>query len=172
MNIINKYIFYVDKVSDWTGKIACWIIVPLVLGTVYDVFMRYAFQAPTKWAYELTWMEYGALFMFGGAYGLLHDLHVRIDVMYKQYPKRVQLWFDAVLYVVMFIPLFIILIIYSASYTIEAWKVWEVSYLSYWQPPVYPIKTVMPVVFTLMLFQGISELIKIGALLFKGGETV
>lgn len=170
--MINKYIFYVDKVSEWTGRIACWIIVPLVLGTVYDVFMRYVFQAPTKWAYELTWMEYGALFMLGGAYGLLHKLHVRVDVLFKQYPKRVQLWFDAVVYVVVFLPLFAILIKSSISFAAEAWMIWEVSSISYWQPYIWPIKTLMPVVFILMFLQAISELIKILIHLKKGGDAV
>ncbi len=114
--MIQKYIFYMDKASDWTGKIACWIIVPMVLGTVYDVFMRYLFQAPTRWAYEMTWMEYGALFMLGGGYGLLHKLHVRVDVLFKNYPERVKLWFDAVIYLVVFLPLFAILINSSSIY--------------------------------------------------------
>lgn len=172
MNMIRKYIFYMDKVSDWSGKIACWIIVPLVLGTVYDVIMRYAFQAPTRWAYELTWMEYGALFMLGGAYGLLHNLHVRVDVVYKQYPKRVQLWFDAIVYLFIFMPLYFILIKSSISFAADAWMIWEVSSISYWQPYIYPIKTVMPVAFILMFLQGISEFIKIATLAIKGGEEI
>jgi len=172
MNIINKYIRCIDKVSDWVGKIACWIIVPLVLGTVYDVFMRYVFQAPTKWAYEMTWMEYGALFMLGGAYGLLHKIHVRVDVLFKQYPERVKLWFDAVLYVVVFLPLFAILIKSSSSFAAEACMIWEVSAISYWQPYIWPIKTLMPVVFILMFLQAISELIKIVIQLKKGGDAV
>jgi TRAP-type mannitol/chloroaromatic compound transport system permease small subunit len=170
--MIEKYIYYVDKTSDWVGKIACWIIVPLVLGTVYDVFMRYVFQAPTKWAYEMTWMEYGALFMLGGAYGLLHKLHVRVDVIFKNYPARVQLWFDAVVYVLIFIPLYLILIKASISFAAEACMIWEVSAISYWQPYIWPIKTLMPVVFILMFLQAVSELIKIVIHLKKGGDAV
>jgi TRAP-type mannitol/chloroaromatic compound transport system permease small subunit len=170
--MIEKYIYYMDKTSDWVGKIACWIIVPLVLGTVYDVFMRYVFQAPTKWAYEMTWMEYGALFMLGGAYGLLHKLHVRVDVVFKNYPKRIQLWFDAAVYLFVFLPLFAILIMSSISFAAEACMIWEVSSISYWQPYIWPIKTLMPVVFILMFLQAVSELIKIAIHLKKGGDAV
>ena len=162
MNTMRKYIFYMDKVSDWSGKIVCWLIVPLVLGTVYDVIMRYAFQAPTKWAYELTWMEYGTFFR----------LHVRVDVLYNQSPKRVQAWFDTLMYLFIFPPLYFILIKHSISYAADAWMIWEHSSLSYWQPPLYPIKTVMPVAFILMFLQGISEFIKQATLAIKGGEDI
>lgn len=168
--MIQKFMHYVDKTSEWTGRIACWIIVPMVLGTVYDVIMRYAFKAPTRWAYEMTWMEYGTLFMLGGAYGLLHQLHVRVDVLYKQYSKKVKLWFDAILYLLLFIPLFIILIKSSITFAADAWEIWEVSSISYWQPYIWPVKTVMPVAFILMFLQGLSELIKIAARLKRGGE--
>lgn len=172
MNTMRKYIFYMDRVSDWSGKIACWLIVPLVLVTVYDVIMRYVFQAPTQWAYELTWMESGALFMLGGAYGLLHGIHVRVDVLYNQYPKRVQVWFDTLMYLFVFLPLYFILIKHSISYAADAWMIWEHSSLSYWQPPIYPIKTVMAVAFILMFLQGISEFIKKATLAIKGGDDI
>jgi TRAP-type mannitol/chloroaromatic compound transport system permease small subunit len=170
--MIQKYIFYMDKASDWTGRIACWIIVPMVLGTVYDVFMRYLFQAPTRWAYEMTWMEYGALFMLGGGYGMLHKLHVRVDVLFKNYPERVKLWFDAVIYLLVFLPLFAILIKASISFAYEACAIWEVSAISYWQPYIWPIKTLMPIVFIQMFLQAVSELIKILIQLNKGGDAI
>jgi TRAP-type mannitol/chloroaromatic compound transport system permease small subunit len=163
-----KILQYVELISEWSGRIACWLIVPLVMGTVYDVLMRYFFHAPTKWAYELTWMEYGALFMLGGAYGLKHKLHVRVDVLYNMYPRRVQLWFDTFMYLVIFLPLYLILIFYSIKYASYSWKIFEHSYISYWQPPVYPIKTVMPVAFIMMFLQGVSELIKTAVMAIKG----
>jgi TRAP-type mannitol/chloroaromatic compound transport system permease small subunit len=174
MNFIRKYIFYMDKVSDRTGKIASWIIVPLVLGTVYDVVMRYFFQAPTVWAYEMTWMEYGALFMLGGGYALLHKLHVRVDVVFKNYPEKAKLWFDAVMYMVVFIPLFIILIISSIDFAKEAIECWEVSSNSVWQPYIWPIKTIIPLAFILMFLQGIAEVFKILKELnvLKGGDAI
>jgi TRAP-type mannitol/chloroaromatic compound transport system permease small subunit len=168
MNALRKAISCIELVSEWAGKIACWLIVPLVLGTVYDVIMRYFFQAPTKWAYELTWMEYAALFMLGGAYGLKHKLHVRVDVLYNMYPKRVQAWFDTLMYLFIFLPLYCILIIYSYRYAAYSWKIMEHSYISYWQPPVYPIKTVLPVAFTMMFLQGMVELVKSASLALRG----
>ena len=168
MELIKKIIGWIDQISEVSGKIACWIIIPLVLGTMYDVFMRYFFKMPTKWAYELTWMEYGALFMLGGAYNLKNRLHVRVDVIYNQYPERVRAAFDALMYLVFFFPLYSILIIYGSKYAAYSWKINEHSYLSYWQPAVYPIKTVIPIAFLLFILQGFSEFIKSSYRAIKG----
>jgi TRAP-type mannitol/chloroaromatic compound transport system permease small subunit len=76
------------------------------------------------------------------------------------------------MYLFMFLPLYFILIKHSISYAADAWMIWEHSSLSYWQPPLYPIKTVMPVAFILMFLQGISEFIKQATLAIKGGEDI
>ena len=88
MDKLRSFVGRIDSVSEWSGRIFCWISLPLVLFMSYDVIMRYLFQAPTKWAYEMTWMQYGALFMLGGAYGLKHKLHVRVDILFAYIPER------------------------------------------------------------------------------------
>lgn len=168
MDWLKKIVKLIDAISVWSGRIACWLIVPLVMGTVYDVLMRYFFESPTKWAYELTWMESGALFMLGGAYGLRHRIHVRVDVIYNRYSERTQAIFDALMYLLIFFPLYTLLIVYGTKYAAYSWKIWEHSYLSYWQPPVYPIKTVIPVAFTLFILQGIAEFIRSATFAIKG----
>lgn len=168
MEGIKKFIGAIDLISEWSGRAAAWLIVPLVMGTVYDVLMRYLFKAPTKWAYELTWMEYGALFMMGGAYALRHHIHVRVDIIYNLYPPRVRALFDALMYLIIFFPLYILLIVYGTKYAAYSWSIWEKSYLSYWQPPVYPIKTIMPFAFLLFLLQGIAEFIRNATFALKG----
>jgi TRAP-type mannitol/chloroaromatic compound transport system permease small subunit len=168
MKLLKKIVTIIDAVSEWTGRIACWLIVPLVAGTVYDVLMRYFFKAPTKWAYELTWMEYGALFMLAGAYGLKHHVHIRVDIFYDKYPVRLQALFDALMYLVIFFPLFFFLIKHGIKYAAYSWSIQEQSYISYWQPPVYPIKTVIPVTFVLFALQGISEFVKNAAFAIRG----
>jgi len=168
MDTLRKIVRFIDGLSNWSGKIVAWLIVPLVLGTVYDVLMRYFFQAPTKWAYEMTWMEYGAFFALGGAYGLRHNVMVRVDVIYNQYSERAQAWFDTLMYIIIFFPLYIILIIYGTKYAAYSWKIMEHSYVSYWQPPVYPIKTIMPLAFLLLFLQGVAEFIRNATVALRG----
>ena len=171
MNALRRIVTLLDSISEWTGRIACWLIVPLTLGTVYDVLLRYFLRSPTKWAYELTWMEYAALFMLGGAYGLRHQVHIRVDIIYNKYPERVRALFDSLMYLLILFPLMGILIIYSTKYAAYSWKIWEHSCMSYWQPPVYPIKTVMPVAFVLFALQGIAEFLR-NTVRLVTGETL
>lgn len=171
MNIIQRLIGLIDSLSEWSGKIFCLLIIPLTAGTVYDVFMRYVLKSPTKWAYEMTWMEYGAMFMLGGAYTLLHNGHIRVDIFWKNLSPRARAIFDSLMYLLLFFPLFYVLIRYSVSFAANSWADLETSYLSYWQPPVYPIKTLMAVGLILFAIQAVSETLKNLIVAFRGGEA-
>jgi TRAP-type mannitol/chloroaromatic compound transport system permease small subunit len=171
METLKKIVRRIDSISEWSGRIFSWLSLPLVLFMSYDVIMRYLFQAPTKWAYETTWMLYGALFILGGAYGLKHKLHVRVDILYNRWSPQTRAIFDLMVYILIFFPVFYILISHSIIYAYYSWQVWETSYISYWQPPVYPIKTVMVVGFVLFFLQGIAEFLRLAVLVFKG-ETL
>ncbi len=158
----------IEAISEWSGKICSWLSVPLVLFMSYDVIMRYLFQAPTKWAYEMTWMQYGALFILGGAYALKNKLHVRVDIFYNRWSPRNRAIFDMLTYILIFFPVFYILVKHSIIYAYYSWEVLECSYISYWQPPVYPIKTVMVVGFILFALQGMAEFIRLIFQVFRG----
>jgi len=171
MEKLKKIVTRIENLTEWSGKIFAWIVIPLVAFTVYDVIMRYLFQAPTKWAYEMTWMQYGAHFMLGGAYTLKYKLHTRVDVIFARFAPRTKAIFDVVIYLVLFFPIFYILISHSTIYAYYSWEILEESYISYWQPPVYPIKTVMVVAFILFALQGVAEFIRNLVFALKG-ETI
>jgi len=71
----------VDTFSEWSGKAVAWLIIPLFLSLTYEGIARYAFDAPTLWAYDLSYMLYGALFMLGAHYTLLKGAHIRTDML-------------------------------------------------------------------------------------------
>lgn len=167
MNRWKRLVIRIESISEWSGKMTSWLSVPLVFFMSYDVIMRYLFRAPTKWAYEMTWMLYGALFILGGAYALRHKLHVRVDIFYNRWSARNRSIFDMIIYMVIFFPVFYILVKHSIIYAYYSWEVWETSYISYWQPPVYPIKTVMVVGFILFALQGIAEFIRLVFQVFR-----
>jgi TRAP-type mannitol/chloroaromatic compound transport system permease small subunit len=80
------------------------MIFPLIGGSTYEVIARYVFNAPTKWAYDTSYMLYGSHFMLGAAYCLYKGGHIRTDVFYEKFSVRWQGRIDACLYIFLFFP--------------------------------------------------------------------
>ncbi len=136
------------------------LIFPLVGGLTYEVIARYVFNAPTIWAYEISYMLYGSHFMLGATYCLLKKGHIRTDLLYDMFPVKWQGWVDAVLYLFFFFPGMIYFFAAGWEEAIHSWGILEHSEQSPWQPPLYPFKTVVPVAAMLLMIQGFSELLK------------
>ena len=97
-------LLFIDSLSTWVGKAFGWLILVLTLGVSYEVFVRYVFRAPTTWAFDFSYITYGALFLMAGAYALSRNGHVRADVLYRFWQPRTQATMDLVLYIMFFIP--------------------------------------------------------------------
>jgi len=150
----------IDAFTEWGGKIIAWLVIPLVLGLVYEVFARYFFHAPTVWAYDVTYMLYGGIFMLGAAYTLLKGGHIRTDMFYRLFSPRWQAIVDGSLYIVFFFPGLILFFIAGVEYAERSWIMKETASMSPWRPIIYPFKTVIPVSILMLLIQGVSELLK------------
>ena len=98
------YIRLADDLSAWFGKVFAWCIVVMTFGISYEVFVRYVLNAPTPWAFDLSYMLYGTLFMTAGAYTLSRDGHVRGDFIYRLWQPRTQAAVELVLYFLFFFP--------------------------------------------------------------------
>lgn len=155
-----KIIKTIDTIGEWSGKVVALLILPLVFGLTYEVTLRYVFKAPTVWAFDLTYMLYGSLFMLGAAYTLKKKGHIRTDILYDRWSPRRQGWIDAVSYLFLFFPGMIFFFIAGLDAAIHAWSILEKSDASPWRPPLYPLKTVLPVTAILLLIQGVSEFLK------------
>ena len=70
-----QYLYFVDRLSMFTGKAFAWCIIILTLGGSYEVFVRYLLNSPTGWAYDMSYIMYGALFLMAGPYALSRDGH-------------------------------------------------------------------------------------------------
>lgn len=153
----------VRSIDDFTircGKVLAWMHVPLVGGLIYEVLARYAFHRPTDWAYDITYMLYGTLFMLGAAYTLYNKGHIRTDLLYNLFPVRTQGIIDAVFYLFLFFPGMIFFLIAGWDYAAHAWEIKETAAYSPWRPIIYPFKTVIPVAIVILMIQGVSEFIK------------
>ena len=150
----------IDRLSVWSGKLFAWLVLPLTGVLVYEVVARYLFTAPTAWAYDLTYMLYGAHFMLVAAFTLQRQNHIRTDFVYRLLPARWQGALDAALYLVFFLPAIIVFLWFSWGFAADSWGQVERSIMSPWMPIIYPLKTVLPVSAALLLLQGISEFLK------------
>jgi TRAP-type mannitol/chloroaromatic compound transport system permease small subunit len=150
----------IDTMSDWTGRLFAWLILPLVAGTTYEVIVRYLFNAPTIWAYDLSYMLYGSHFMLGAAYTLQKGGHIRTDIFYQNWSTRTQGWVDALLYLFLFFPGMIFFFWMGGQEAMHSLSIGERSDASPWRPVVYPLKMVLPVTAALLIIQGVAEFIK------------
>jgi len=149
-----------DAISTVTGWVAGILILPMVLSLVYEVAARYLFSAPTVWAYDMTYMLYGSLFMIGAAYTLKRDGHIRTDSFYAGWSARRKGWTDAACYLIFFFPGMIAFLWVGWEFFAKSWSQGERVVTSPWMPIVYPFKFVIPLATVLLLIQGLAEFIR------------
>jgi TRAP-type mannitol/chloroaromatic compound transport system permease small subunit len=150
----------VDKFTDRTGTVVSWLSVPLVGAVAYEVISRYLFNAPTIWAFDVTYMLYGTLFMVGAAYALHKGAHIRTDFFWEQFSTRKKGWIDALSYLLLFFPAFIALLVISWHEFLYSWRINELSDQTPWRPVLWPFKGMVPLACLLLLIQGFSEFLK------------
>lgn len=155
-------------IGEWSGRLFAWLVVPMVLGLCYEVFARYLFNAPTIWAYDVTYILYGSHFMLGAAYTLYKGQHIRTDMFYANFSVRWKGIVDAALYLLFFFPGMILFMLAGWSETLQAWDINERSDASPWRPIIYPFKAVVPVAGILLIIQGMSEFLKSAYAAIKG----
>ncbi len=150
----------IDRFTDLTGTLVAWLNVPLVLAVSYEVIARYAFDAPTIWVFDITYMLYGTIFMLGAAYTLHKGAHIRTDFYFEKWSVRTQGTIDTVAYVLFFFPALVTLLLVSGSEAWYSFGIGETSEQTPWRPILWPFKAVVPLTMLLLLIQGVSETIK------------
>ena len=157
---MQKLLLFVDSISTWIGQAFSWLIVSLTFLITWEVFSRYALDHPHAWAFDVMIQMYGTLFMMSGAYTLAKAGHVRGDVLYGFFSPRTQASLDLLLYVLFFIPGVVALAWAGYTYASESWAIREYSSITSDGPPIYPFKTIIPLAGTILLIQGIVEIIR------------
>lgn len=165
---MRRILKFVDSISETVGSSARWLCVVLIVVGVYEVAMRYLFNAPTRWAYELSGMIGGAIYALGWAYALLHKSHIRVDVFFSRLSERGRAIADTILSLVFFFPL-VGMLAYKGIFWLErAYSRNLVMMESYWYPPQWPFRAVLAIGICLLLLQGIAKLIRDAHFAVKG----
>lgn len=157
---MQKILLGVDRVNTFIGKLFGWSIVVLTFAVSYEVFVRYVLKAPTTWAFDVSYMLYGTLFMMAGAYTLARNGHVRGDFIYRNWAPQTQAKVDLTLYILFFFPGILALIYGGWTFAYMSYLFNERSSFSPAGPVIWPFKFLIPITGVMMLAQGLSETVR------------
>lgn len=150
---------FLENITRKEGDITSFLIYPLLAIVVYEVFMRYAFNAPTSWGFEATTFLYGLHYMFGLAYTDVYDGHVKVDIFTALTSQKIQNVLKIITNLIFFMPVMTFMTLWSAKFAYMSFQGLEVNSTS-WAPPIWPLKILMALCFLFLLLQGIANLLK------------
>ncbi|MBU3733731.1 MAG: TRAP transporter small permease subunit [Candidatus Fonsibacter sp.] len=157
---MKAYINFADQFVVWIGRAFAWGVFILTAAVMYEVIMRYFFNAPTLWAFDFTIQMYGAVFMMGGASAMSTKTHVKADMYYNKLSEKGQAILDLILFICFYAPGVFALTYAGYFYAQKAWIVHETSWNSPAQIQVYFSKSLIPIAGLLLLIIGISEIFR------------
>ncbi|WP_203228002.1 TRAP transporter small permease subunit [Roseovarius dicentrarchi] len=150
----------IDALNEVVGRIVSVVAILFASIIIYDVVMRYAFNDPTRWAFDISKQMFGFYFVMLGGYALRHKAHVRVDILTERFSRGAQRIVDILGYLIFFFPFTYVFTTRSWDFAMKSWNQGETTYGAI-QMPVYPLKIAMFVAAVLLLLQGIAEVLKI-----------
>jgi TRAP-type mannitol/chloroaromatic compound transport system permease small subunit len=157
---METWIRRIDIFSKSIGHAFAWCVLVLTAGTCYEVFMRYFLNNPTAWAFDMSYMMYGALFMMSGAYAVSRNSHVRGDFIYRNWSPQTQAKVDLTLFIIFYFPAVFAMVYTGAGYSFESTRILESSVNSPAGVPVWPLKLIIFVGGLTLLIAGIAEVMR------------
>jgi TRAP-type mannitol/chloroaromatic compound transport system permease small subunit len=149
----------IDFVNERVGRLVYWLVLIMVLVSAANATSRYALNLASNAWLELQWYLFAAVFLLCAGYTLLHNEHIRIDVVAANLSRRKQMWIDVFGLVFFLLPMSIFIMWLSWPIFMNAWTSGEISGsaggLIRW-----PARLLVPAGFLLLSLQGLSELIK------------
>ena len=149
----------IDAASERVGRAVYWLILVAVLVSAGNAVVRYAFNRSSNAWLEVQWYLFSAVFLFCAGYTLLHNQHVRIDIISGHLSKRAQAWIDVLGTVLFLLPMAGTIMWLSWLVFVDAWRSNEIS-TNAGGLIIWPARLMVPVGFFLLVAQGLSELIK------------
>jgi TRAP-type mannitol/chloroaromatic compound transport system permease small subunit len=158
----------IDTFSLWVGRLVCLLLIPMLASMVYEIIARKFFIAPTLWAYDISRMTMGAMFMLGAGYVLMKGVHIRADFLYRIMSERNQGRVDLLLYLTFYFPSLALFFWVTGEYALDAVRTGETSMDTAWMPILWPARMALPVGAAFLLIQGVSEALKCVYAIRKG----
>lgn len=150
----------IDAINETVGRIVVVLAVVFAGITIYDVVLRYVFNSPTRWAFDVAKQAYGFYFILLGGYALKHQAHVRVDLLIERFGPGLRRIVEIAGYVIFFFPFSYVFVVRSFDFASKSWAQKEVTYGAV-AVPVYPLKAALCIAAVLLLIQGVSEVLKL-----------
>jgi TRAP-type mannitol/chloroaromatic compound transport system permease small subunit len=164
MSTLKALLNFIDAINDWVGKVLSYFLFAFFALLLMEVILRYFFNSPTVWGNELAQMFFGTYVVVGGGYILRTGGHVNVDIIYTRFSTKTKAALDIFTSILFF--LFCgMLLVYGASLAWDSLSRFEHSQ-SAWNPPLYPVKLMIPFAAILLIIQGIAKLIRDFLILF------
>lgn len=169
METLKRIADVIDAINERVGRGVSWVTAGLVLVVFGDVVMRYVFNISFVFTQELEWHLFGFIFLIGAGYTLLHEGHVRVDILYQRFKPKTKAWVNLFGCLIFLFPGVIMIFTTSLDFVHSAISVWEGSPDPGGIPLRFIIKSCIPAGMVLLFFQGISLFIH-SLLIIKGLE--
>lgn len=170
MKVLMPVFNLIDKVSTWLGKGVAWLLIVLILALTYDTFMRYTFSAPTVWAFDIAYMLGGSIMLLGMAWVTVRREQVRVDILYTKYSPKKKKILDATLNILLFFPVYFLLIQKAIPRAIYSFTNKEFSEVGFWRPLLWPYRWMLVVALVMWVLAAIVWVVKDLHAVAKGEE--
>lgn len=170
LNACRIYIKAVGRLNTWIGTLISILPLAITVLSAVEVAMRYIFEKPTIWVWDLNIQLFAVLIMLGGGYTLLHKGHISVDYFTMNLSAKKRAALDLITSVFFFASIFVLLYF---GWQI-AWDSWinKETMATLWGPPLYTMKMTIPIGALFMLLQGIAKCMADMILLVTGEEIV
>jgi TRAP-type mannitol/chloroaromatic compound transport system permease small subunit len=152
-----NFLTLIDQLSELFAWVAKVMLLALVFSMIYEVCARYIFDSPTLWAFDISYMLNGTIFLLGAGFTLKADAHVRIDFLSTRLALKHQQWINAFFYLFILFPIFIIFAYISTTKSINAFNTGEVESVSPWAPLVWPFYSAIATGLWVLAFQFLAD---------------
>lgn len=150
----------IDGISRTCGALAAVIVGVLVVLMLYDVVLRYVFNAPTSWGNDLNAFLMGGSFVLSIAYAMATDAHVRVDLLYNERTRPRIRYFDLLGFILIVLPVVVLITWGLWGHLMDAVRTGERTGSGGWNPVVWPFRAVLFAGFLIFSFQIVAEILK------------
>lgn len=160
MSVLKEISKSIDETNRTIGRLVSWLVLAMVSLMFFNVITRYGFNLNLVWQQELVGFMHAIVFMAAAGYTLLHDEHVRIDILYQKMSDKKKAFVDLVGTIIFLFPVCFAILYFSADFVTSSWQIFEASPEYMGMPGVFILKTFIWVFALSLILQGVSAIIK------------